>query len=168
MDKSKFKDSMGRFLTQSLFLELGYKTEFAVYTLEDDDKVHEGREYPSLKKLYLECGDVTEYDFATLYLGGWRHWKRLLNNKLIFPHIEEWREELELSLRADGLRSIIKAATSSDNFSAGKYLAEKGWIKNQVGRPSKKQINQMAKEEAKLGEEFEEDFKLLQLHTKEG
>ena len=53
LDKSKFKDSGGRPITQSLFLEIGY-TDRAYYTLNDEDKEYNGSTYPSLKKLYLE------------------------------------------------------------------------------------------------------------------
>jgi hypothetical protein len=43
-------DSMGKFRTQSLFLELGYG-EDAVYTLKDQDHEHNGTVYPSLKRI---------------------------------------------------------------------------------------------------------------------
>ena len=70
IDRSALKDSKGRYLTQSLFLELGYK-EQAVFTLKDDHYTYNNKFYPSLKKLYLEEGDVTEYQFANKYLLGW-------------------------------------------------------------------------------------------------
>ena len=63
LDKSKMLDSMQRPLTQSLFLELGY-TDFAIFTLKEDDYVYNDKTYISLKKLYLEMEDPTEYDFA--------------------------------------------------------------------------------------------------------
>ncbi|MFM0827351.1 hypothetical protein, partial [Klebsiella oxytoca] len=61
IDKKLLKDTMGRPLTQGLFLEIGYNTEYAVYTLEDEDKEYKGKTYPALKKLYLACEDPTEY-----------------------------------------------------------------------------------------------------------
>lgn len=46
-DKSKMLDSMQRPLTQSLFLELGY-TDFAIFTLKEDDYVYNDKTYLSL------------------------------------------------------------------------------------------------------------------------
>ena len=64
MDKNSLKSTNGIPLTQSLFLEIGY-TDYAVFTLKDDDYEYKGRVYPSLKRLYLEMEDVGEYEFAT-------------------------------------------------------------------------------------------------------
>jgi hypothetical protein len=80
IDKRRLKDKMGRPMTQALFLEIGYETDKAVYTLKDDDHTHNGVVYPSLKRLYLEMEDVVEYDFANTYLLGWSHWKRMNEN----------------------------------------------------------------------------------------
>lgn len=144
--KDKLLDTMGRPLTQSLFLELGYNTDYALFTLNDDDKLYQGKTYYSLKKLYLEIGDPSEYEFAKACLLGWRHWKRLQENKLIRPHIEEWREEIEVMRRSEGILSIADQAEG--NFQAAKWLAERGWDKRGAGRPSKveKKREEMMKE----------------------
>ena len=76
---SKFKDKQGKWLTQALFLEMGYKPQ-AIFTLDDEDKEYNNKLYPSLKKLYLESDDPTEYKVSQ-HLGGWNHWKRLRGNK---------------------------------------------------------------------------------------
>lgn len=133
VDKTKLLDKMGRPLTQSLFLEHNY-SEYAAFTLNDEDKMYKGTLYPSLKRLYLDIADPTEYQFAKKYLLGWRHWKRLNENKTLCVYFDEWREELEVMLRSEGLLAISEMA---DNFQAQKYLAEKGWEKNKVGRPPK-------------------------------
>ena len=104
IDRAALKDSKGRYLTQSLFLELGYKDQ-AVFTLKDDHYTYNNKFYPSLKKLYLEEGDVTEYQFANKYLLGWEHWKKITENLAIFKHIRSWREELELRIRSEALRN---------------------------------------------------------------
>ena len=154
IDKTKFKDSGGRPITQALFLEIGY-TDNAFYTLKDDDYKYKGSIYPSLKRLYLEHEDVTEYDFATTYLLGWSHWQRMCNNKQIRKHIDEWRYELELKLRSAGLRAIIDSALDEEGgFQAQKYLADKGWEKAGAGRPKK---DTSAADKA-LQEQLEEEF----------
>src|SRR5690606_19789684 len=138
INKERLKDSGGRPLTQSLFLEFGYNTDFAVYTWADEDKLYKGTVYPSLKRLFLEEEDPTEYRFSKKYLLGWSHWQRLNANKALRIHFDDWRDELEIYIRSQGLRSIIDM--SEDNFQAAKYLAEKGWEKNRVGRPSKQEF----------------------------
>lgn len=116
IDKTKLRDSRGHPLTQSLFLEIDYNSEAAIYTLKDDDHTLNGKTYLSLKRLYLECEDPTEYDFAKKYLLGWSHWKRLQENKTIRKHIDEWREELEYQIRSQAVRDII---TMSANETGG-------------------------------------------------
>jgi len=138
IDKQLLLDTSGRPLTQSLFLEFNYNVEYSVFTFDDDDKTYKGKVYPSLKKLYLECADPTEYTFAKKYLLGWSHWKRLNENKALRKHFDEWREELEISLRSEGVQAIIEGAT--DNFQAAKWLADKGWEKRTPGRPSKDEL----------------------------
>lgn len=157
VDKSKFKDSGGRPITQSLFLEIGY-TDRAYYTLNDEDKEYEGSTYPSLKKLYLAHEDPHEYDFATTYLLGWSHWQRLCNNKQVRKHIDEWRVELDLKIRSQALRDIIDMSADDKGFQAAKYLADKGWDKKGAGRPKKDTSEHDAKVQDRLEEDFEADI----------
>lgn len=133
VDKTKLKDTIGRPLTQSLFLEHNY-SEYAYFTLNDDDKMYEGRLFPSLKKLYLEVADPTEYQFAIKHLLGWTHWQRLNENKALVKHFDQWRQELEVMLRSEALLAI---SDMNENFQAQRFLAEKGWEKGTVGRPKK-------------------------------
>lgn len=157
IDKSKFKDSGGRPITQSLFLEIGY-SDNAVYTLNDEDKTYKGKVYPSLKRLYLEHEDVTEYDFASTYLLNWLHWERLCKNKQLLKHIEQWRFELELKLRSAGIKAIIESALEEDSgFQAQRYLADKGWAKQGAGRPKKDTSERDQRQEELLEEDFKAD-----------
>jgi hypothetical protein len=159
IDKSLLKDSMGRPMTQSLFLEVGYNTDTAVYTLKDDDFYYEknGHTYPSLKRLYLEMEDIVEYEFANTYLLGWNHWKRLNENKLFHKRFEEWREELELSLRSQAVRSIIDSTAQDGNFQSAKWLADRGWNKREPGRPSKSEKVKEEKIQKRIDDEFSAD-----------
>lgn len=136
-DKSKFKDPSGKLLTQSLFLENGYNTEYAMYTLSDVDKEYQGKTYPSLRRLYLEMMDPTEYEFANKYLWGWNHWQRIAANSLMTEAIEDWREELEVKLRSMAVKSIVISALGS--YNAAKWVADGSW-KQKRGRPSKAEL----------------------------
>lgn len=155
IDKKLFLDSAGKPLTQSLFLEIGY-TEQALYTLKEDDYEYKGKLYPSLKRLYLEMEDPTEYEFANTYLLNWKHWKRIYANKIFKSYIDDWREELELKLRARGIKEAMKAAEMG-GFQAAKWLADKGWDTRQAGRPSKAEVERETKVMARLNDEFSAD-----------
>ena len=163
IEKSQLKDSMGRPLTQGLFIEIKYDPEFAVYTLEEQDKEYKGEVYPSLKRLYLEMEDPTEYEFAVEHLLGWNHWKRLNNNSLLSKHFVEWREELEVKLRSKAIQKIMDKSEMDGDFSASKWLADRGWEKRGAGRPSKADIEHRHKIEERIRGEFDEDFERLGL-----
>lgn len=157
VDKSKLIDTMGRPLTQSLFLECGYNVQYAVFTFNDEDKTYDGRVYPSLKKLYLQCEDPTEYQFAKKYLLGWSHWKRLNENKMLREQFDEWREELEIAMRSEAVQAIRDMTADGSNFQAAKWLADRGWDKRGAGRPSKAEKEREARIHDRIGDELEAD-----------
>ena len=146
-------------LTQSLFLECGY-TEFAIYTLKDYDHTYKGKKYLSIKKLYIEFEDTTEYEFANQFFLGWDHWQRIVNNKLLSPKVESWRRELELKIRAVGVRQAIELAKDG-NFQAAKWLSDRGFDKRAAGRPSKEQVESEAAYQASIQNEFSDDITRL-------
>jgi len=160
IDKARLLDINGRPLTQSLFLEIGY-TDYAVYTFKDQDHIWNGKVYPSIKALYLELNDPTEYVFTNQYLLGWSHWKRLLENKLIRKEIEEWREELEVKLRCSGVQNAITSAKSG-SFQAAKWLADRGWDTRGAGRPSKAEVEREKQFQVTVDKEYSADIIRLQ------
>lgn len=157
IEKEKLLDTGGKPLTQSLFLEIGY-SDYAVYTLKDHDYKYKGKTYPSLKRLFLLEEDPTEYVFAEKHLLGWQHWKRLCENKQLRQHIDEWREELELKIRSQAVRDMMNlCASESGNFSAAKFLADRGWDKRAPGRPSKGEKEKADRISDRIAEEFSAD-----------
>lgn len=165
IDKEAMIDTKGAARTQSLFLETSYAdTQYVQYTLKPRDHMYKGRLLPSIKRLYLEFGDVTEYYFAYEYFLDWDHWQQIRRNELIAKHIDGWSEEMEIRRRADGIESIVMAATDCEkpNFQAAKYLADGGWNKKKAGRPSKEAIERETKIQAKVMDEFGSDLKRLQ------
>lgn len=149
-------DSMGRPLTQSLFLEIGYN-EDAVYSLKEVDHFHNGRVYPSLKRLFLLTSDPTEYKFATTYLLGWKHWMRLCENKILKTHITEWREELEIKLRSEGVYQVMQASQGG-SWQAAKWLADRGWDQRGAGRPTDEEKAKHLKIQEKIDNEYAGDI----------
>ena len=163
VNKTKFKDEKGRYITQGLFLEISYDTNKAVFTLDGEDKMYKGVKYISLKKLYLELSDPIEYTFAITYLADWKHWQRISGNKILLSHIKEWREELLLSLRSEGVLTLIDLAKNAQSYQAGKWLVDTGWDIKEKGRPTKANVKKQLKREADRQKGFEEDFKLLNM-----
>ena len=153
-ERSEFLDTLGRYKTQSLFLETAYDPE-AFFTFDDVDKVYKGKTYVSLKRLYLEMEDVTEYAFADTHLAGWNHWKKICGNSAIREHIEEWRYELELKLTARALNKI-KEMAEDGNYNAAKYIANKEYSSGK-GRPTKADREGALKKAAMIDTETKEE-----------
>lgn len=145
----------GRPVTQSLFLELGY-TDLAIYTLKEQDHIYNGKVYPSIKRLYLETEDPTEYEFATSYFLSWGHWLRICENKAVRKYIDEWREELEYKLRSQAVKQLMKSAAKGNSQSA-KWFADRGWVNRAAGRPSKLEVEKEKKVQASLNGEYGAD-----------
>jgi hypothetical protein len=155
VDRSKFKGPKGDYITQGLFIDFNYNDKYAVYCLSDTDKDYNGVTYPSLRRLYLEMQDVTEYEFATTHLHGWEHWQRILGNAILREHVEKWREELELKMQAVAVKAMLSKAAQGD-FNAAKWLAAKGWL-GQRGRPSKAELEKERRQREKLAAETKDD-----------
>lgn len=157
IDKNKLKTAKGNYIVQGLFLEDTYNTDLAVFTYSGDHKEYKGKEYPSLKKLYLEMADPVEYTFANTYLFDWPHWQRMCNNALVSKHIDQWREELALKLASEGVLTMIDLATQKDSYQAAKYLADHGWDTKKRGRPSKEEVESEIRKRADEKSEWDED-----------
>lgn len=160
-ERSEFLDTMGRYKTQSLFLETAYDPE-AMFTYDEVDKEYKGKTYYSLKRLYLEMEDVTEYDFVTRYLAGWNHWQKMLGNTRIRELIEECRNELELKLTSRYLKHIRELGANG-NYNAAKYIANKEYGSGK-GRPSKLEKESALKKAMNIDNDTrEEGARILEL-----
>lgn len=161
IDKNLLKDEKGRYLTQGLFFEVAQNPSNAVFTLDGEDKNNENnravRPLISLKKRFLEMEDPFEYEFATTWLVDWEHWQRILANKLLFRHINKWREELEIKIRSAGFQQMLDKASTDNDIQAIKYIANRGWdIRS--GRPNKSEQEKEARFQNHLEDEFKGDI----------
>jgi hypothetical protein len=166
--KKVLKDAQGRYRTQSLFREFYIKDLEPLWSLKDEDS--QGI-LPSLKTLYMECEDPTEYEFAMQAFGSWQHWIKIKSSAAIKAYIEDWPIELEVSLRSKGIRLVTQEALNGKSkFNAAKFLAEGQWKKadNKRGRPSKEELHRELKIAAKLDSEIGEDAARLGLHVIQG
>ena len=159
---NKYKDKQGRYLTRGLFKETCFNDNVEPsYTLGDEDKDN----LLSMKKLYLECRDPTEMKAAQVLLGSWNHWKRLCDCDWFQEHIQDWREELEVLLRSEGITTIVEASKKKDavGVAAAKWLVEKGWApKSEArGRPSKAEVERQASIQARIQGRVDDHLKLI-------
>ena len=166
--KKILKDVQGRYRTQSLFKEFYLKDIDPLWTLKDEDT--QGN-LPSLKKLYMDLEDPTEYQFALEAFGSWQHWIKIKSSAAIKTFIEDWAIELEVALRSKGIRLVAQEALNGKSkFNAAKFLAEGQWRKtdHKRGRPSKEEVVRELKIAAKLDSEIGEDAARLGLHVIQG
>lgn len=161
-EKDLMKDSLGRYRTSSLFIETPVKGNEAFWTMQDQDREVKGKVYPSLKQIYMTYYHIpySEYEFAIDVFGSWDHWDRLSNesNKIIISMITAWRLEMEIKIRANSLKDILRTSGSSDSagLAAAKYIAERGWEKK-AGRPTKAAIEKETKVQAGINKAINDD-----------
>jgi len=157
------KDSQHRFRTQSLFHEFRSMSDIEpIWTLKDED-VSEHK-LPSLRRLYLEISDPTEYAFAMEAFGSWKHWLKIKNSKALQPWMDDWAFELEVKMRSEALLTITEEAKGGrSSFNAAKYLANGDWKPSKRGRPTKEEIEGEKKIASRLDAEIGEDAQRLGL-----
>ncbi len=159
-----YKNASGQYLLKQLFYETASTGESlraadtersrVLYTLKDQDYMG----YPSLRRLYLQEADESEFLVASKYFGGWPHWKRLLQCSWFLDYLSDIREELSVKQAAQNLQRIREKATGGD-FQSNRYLLEGSWRpKDSVGRPSKKKIKEEADRLFKSSEEISDDL----------
>jgi hypothetical protein len=159
--KKEWKDVMQRFRGASIFWESRHPDYPAYFTTKDEDLVKKGITYTSLKQIYLSYDHIPGYelDFANEVLGGWKHWLLLTEVSQVRTLINEWREELDIRIKADSLRMMMVASKDNDakGVGAAKYLADKGYEKKR-GRPSKEEVTRETKIQSAANKELESDM----------
>ena len=158
---ASLKDSLGRFRTQSLFVEFKNDQYPAPFTLKPYD--HRGR--MSMYRKYMEIGDPTEYSQAIGLLGSWAHWQALCKAKWFKPYVTEWRNELRVKFESDRYREMAEVAETHPGTPVGvqasKWLAERYSSAKDLkrGRPSKAEkaaaLKQATEEDDLVAEEAE-------------
>jgi len=176
LDRSIFLDKMGRLRTQSLFREFeisGYPALFTLSPEGDYTDPDTGRYYVSLRRLFVESLDPTEYTFAQRAFGSWHHWDRIRNLLWFEPYVSEWRKELDARLSSIGSRAIIESVegTRPDlSIPSAKFLANKEWRSGGTkapkrGRPTREEIEGERKRAASERRDLEEDAERIGLNS---
>ena len=162
---------MAGYQTKGLFYETTLpdeRPEFGTsWTLKEKDLIVGDKTYKSMKRVYLDMEDVTEYDFAMTTLNSYKHWERLVESPIIRKHIDQWRKELNLKLKARAMKAIINAATVDEksSFQAMKYLADNEYLdkKAKRGRPSKEEVSAELRREVEINKTFKDDAERIGL-----
>lgn len=160
------KDIRGAWRLGSLFYEYSKDGYAPLWTICDTDRKVGDITYPSLKCIYMsyEHTPGSEYEFATEVIGSWVHWERLVKSPLIRDVLQQWRDELEVKIRANAIKGIIKTSVgdSSASATAAKWLAEKGYAPKR-GRPSKAEKAGHLKQEERVNKEIQDDMERIGL-----
>tara|TARA_R110002072_G_scaffold100698_10_gene221897 strand:+ start:2669 stop:3193 length:525 start_codon:yes stop_codon:yes gene_type:complete len=171
LDKKILKDSMGRLRTTSLFVEFKHPQMKPLYSLKEYDIETPEGVYPSLKKMYMSYDHVPgfEYDFAMDIFGSWEQWTKLCNISQLRGEMQQWRDELDIRIKASALKQMMLASKDNDakGINAAKYLADKGYTKK-AGRPSKEEIIRQTKIEAGANQELADDMNRIGLSVVNG
>jgi len=157
------KTDKGVRLTYALFFELATTADAEPsFTTKQYDYAMNGKFYPSLRRIYMECEDPTEHVFVeTVFDGDWGHWEKILKNDVIRTALEydKWPGELRQRLRSKGMQAMIKAAKTG-NANAARWLAEGGW-ETKRGRPTDAERKRKLREDAELAKEFQSDLERI-------
>lgn len=140
LDPSKMRDGINRIRTASLVYEKcrTNDNEFAIFTMDRNDRVINGKTYFSLHKLYIDIGDPTEYDFAMKVFGSWQIWERFCGNNMFSKDINNWRFELEVKIRSTAVKQIVKNSKEGiKGQSAAKFLSDGGWDNTPLSKKKK-------------------------------
>ena len=137
----QFKDTTGRFRTQSLFVEFTNDSYSTHFTLKKKDF----KGHISLYRKYMEIGDPTEYQVAIQLFGSYAHWKTLCKGKWFMKHLTGWRLELKDKMESDRYHDMLtrSADQGPQGLQATKWLAGRyggdSKTNSKRGRPSKEE-----------------------------
>lgn len=159
----KFKDTQGRFRTQSLFIEHkndSYSTHFSL-------KKQDSQGHISLYRKYMEIADPTEYQVAIQLFGSYDHWQALCRSKWFMVHLTGWRLELKNRMESERFTEMsVKAKDPGPmGIQATKWLAERygGSAKHtsKRGRPSNEEKAAHLIHSTREAEDTADDLKRL-------
>lgn len=182
IDAPPYKDSVGNWRTTSLFYETFPNSKWEKYTpifslgefpipllpsyhfydrFAPDKDIPERHPVPSLRQIYLQYNDPTEYQFSIDVFKSTYHWKHLQRLKWFKPYLEEWRATLGEKLRGTGIRALVDIATGSDPklaLNAAKWLANGEFKEKQLkGRPTVERVNTELNREVAIERIYRED-----------
>jgi hypothetical protein len=119
--------------TRALFYEFRNPALEPTYTVHFQDRRVGDKLYKSMRLVYINTCDPTEWTFVQQVChGDWEYWNQLqraLNNYILKPKkdsVERWRKEMEVKMRSDALLAIYadSRAGGMSAISSARWLAE--------------------------------------------
>lgn len=161
-----FKNTNGVYLGRELFYETAQMEgrPYALYSLKSEDLKVGEKNYPSLRRLYLEEDDPTEFFIAEKYFDGQPHWKKLCAQDWFLVPLSALREELEVKHRAQYLRALREDALKGDKVTSRYLLDRVEKVDSKVGRPTRQKIQQEAQKLVREDFDIKSDFSRLSEH----
>lgn len=165
------RDERNVIRTTSLFWEVRREREdpsfVPLFTLKDKDHLVDGITYLSLKQIYFSYDHIPgfEYEFAMDVFNSWDIWVKITKSSIRYE-FQAWRDELEIKIKANAIRSMISASRSEDakGVAAAKYLADKGYTEvRKAGRPSKDEVDRERKIQAEVRDTLQADMERVGL-----
>ncbi len=141
----------GNKLTTSLFEEL----------VRDDSTVKPVFKLADWKKVYVDAGDPTGYEAAMELIGDWDHWLALMESPAFKAHVDRWNLEIEVRMRSNAVKQLIKQSRLPTGTAAAKWLAEAGFVERDKRKKKDKQDDDAAARAARS--KVSEDAKRLGL-----
>lgn len=160
-------DTSGRFRTISLFYEFGVNDKYPpLFTTKARDLTVGETTYRSLKAIYFSYDHLpeNEYDFALDVFGSWDHWIWISTKSQLRPTIKAWREELEIKIKADAMRTMIQQSRDPEKgLQAARALLGGEHKGTRRGRPSKDEVERETKIAAGVRDSLEQDMERIGL-----
>jgi hypothetical protein len=165
----QYRTNEGVIRTRSLFYELSYTSEFAVFTIKDRPTSSPiTGPLIEFRKIFVEyhIQDPTEVSFADHMFGSWQAWSKIRSSdKRIVALLDECRQEADVRRKAIAFTTVLETATSdkASAFTAAKYLIEGSWDTTKAGKDgrSKRQRDRDTANEAFNRSGIEDDLQRL-------
>jgi len=153
--RNKVVDTYGRRVVLSLFSEFSRTDYTPLWSL-----------YKDWKPIYMEAEDPTEYEAAMRLIGDYEHWLLIRSHPKIAPIIDKWAIELEIKMRSDAVRKMVRHSASNQGTAAAKWIAEGGFTmrdkRSKKGKEEEREITEV------LSERLHEDMTRLGISVVKG
>ena len=129
-------DSYGRKFVLCLFKEFK-RTDFEpLWSLRDDW-------YP----IFMAVQDPTEYETAMCLIGNWDHYQAIRNHAKIKPIMDKWAKEMEVKMRSDSIRAMVRHSSAPNGAAAAKWIAEGTFMKRLMNTKADRIAEEEVREE---------------------
>ena len=115
------------------------------------------------RKVYIEACDPTEYAPAMELVGDWAHWLLIRNHPTIKPIMDGWHMEVDVTIRSDALKNMLKHSGKAGGTSAAMWIAVGGFVDRD--KRTKKGKSEEEKVREKVSERVSADAERLGLRV---